>query len=284
MTSHIDSAQALLLGIVQGATEFLPISSSGHLVAIQHFLGLKNPELLFDAILHAGTLLAVLIVYRRDLWEILREGVASCLDILRRRDPRSVWTERPHLRLGVYLVTGTVPAAVVGLLFRDFLEQAFGSLTSVGCMLLVTGLVLFQTRGGAEAGRDLGNLSLRDSFLVGTAQALALLPGISRSGMTIAAGLRCGLDRDLAARYSFLLSVPAILGANILEIGRFLGERGTIDPIPFFVGGTAALVAGYAALRVLLRIVHGGRLFRFAYYCWAMGTALLLSVFVLGSS
>ena len=274
MTSNIPSGEATFLGIVQGLTEFLPISSSGHLVAFQHFLGLRSPELLFDVIVHGGTLLAVLLVYGKDLWRTVAESLVAIPEMARERSVRTVWRGRPYLRLAAYLMIGTVPAAVAGILFQDALEQAFGSLFSVGCMLLVTGTVLYGTKSWKGPGRDLEDLCLRDCLVIGVAQALALLPGISRSGITIATGLFCGLRRDLSARFSFLLSVPAILGANLLQATKALGTQQTINGWAFVLGGLTALVTGYVALRLLLRIVHRGSLFRFAYYCWTVGIVL----------
>jgi undecaprenyl-diphosphatase len=276
--SQINSVQGAVLGIVQGLTEFLPVSSSGHLVVFQQLMGLRSPELLFDVVVHGGTLLAVLIVFGGDLWKTLRESFLALVEMARNRSVRAVWPQRAYLRLAVCLVVGTVPAGVVGLLCQDALERAFGSVASVGGTLLVTGTVLFATRLSKGPGRDLEHLRLRDSLLIGIAQAAALLPGISRSGMTIAAGLFCGLRRDLAARFSFLLSVPAILGAHLLQVYNARGSLAAIEGAPFLTGGLAALMTGYVALRLLLRVVDGGRLFLFAYYCWALGASVLLAV------
>jgi undecaprenyl-diphosphatase len=278
--SQIDSVQAAFLGLVQGLTEFLPVSSSGHLVVFQHLLGLRSPELLFDVVLHGGTLLAVLVVFGRDLWKTVRESLLASVEMARKRSVRAVWRQRAYLRLAACLVIGTVPAGVAGLLFQDALEEAFGSVASVGGTLLVTGTVLYGTRLSKGHGRDLEHLRLRDSLLIGIAQAVALLPGISRSGMTIAAGLFCGLRRDLAARFSFLLSVPAILGAHLLQAYEARESLTTLDMGPFLIGGVFALITGYVALRLLLRVVDGGRLFRFAYYCWALGVSILLAVWM----
>lgn len=280
MTSDIGPGEAAFLGVVQGLTEFLPISSSGHLVAFQQFLGLRNPELLFDVVVHGGTLLAVLLLYGRDLWQIVVESLAAIAELGRGKGVRSLWERRPHIRLAAYLLLGTVPAAVAGLLLQETLEQAFGSLLHVGCMLLITGTVLYASRFRKDPGRDLEDLSLRDCLIIGVAQALALLPGISRSGITIATGLFCGLRRDLSARFSFLLSVPGILGANLLQVYELRGTAESIDEGPLLIGGLTALATGYFALRLLLRIVQRGRLFHFAYYCWTMGTLLIITALV----
>jgi undecaprenyl-diphosphatase len=261
-------------------TEFLPVSSSGHLVAFQHLLGMQSPELLFDVVVHGGTLLAVFLVYGKDLWEIVKDSLLATVDIARGGKTEAAWKSHPHFRFGAYLLIGTVPAAVAGLLFQDALEQAFASLLSVGCMLLVTGTVLFGTRFSKGTGRGLEELSLRDCLVIGIAQSLALLPGISRSGITIATGLFCGLKRDLAARFSFLLSVPAIVGANILQVHKAGETLQATNARPFLLGGLAALATGYVALRLLLRVVHKGRLFHFSYYCWAVGTFIVLAAWL----
>lgn len=283
MTSHIGWGEAAFLGVVQGLTEFLPISSSGHLVAFQQFLGLRNPELLFDVVVHGGTLLAVLLVYGQDLWQIARETLAAIPEIGRGTGLGALWQRSSHIRLAAYLVLGTVPAALAGLLFQETLEQAFGSLLPVGFMLLITGTVLYVTRFRKGPGRDLKDLCLRDCLVIGLAQAFALLPGISRSGVTIATGLFCGLKRDLSARFSFLLSVPAILGANLLQAYKVRGAAESIDEGPLLLGGLIALVTGYFALRLLLRIVQRGQLFHFAYYCWTVGALLIVTALVRGT-
>jgi undecaprenyl-diphosphatase len=271
----ISSPESLFLGVVQGLTEFLPVSSSGHLVIFQHFLGLKEPQILFDVVVHFGTLLAVVAVYRKDLWKVIVEFLAAMGEWVRTGNLKATWRTHPYFRLGIFLVLGTVPAALAGILLRAPLEKAFGSLSSAACMLLITGTVLFFTKKKTGEGRDLEALTLRDALLIGTFQALALMPGISRSGMTIAGGLFLGLNRDLAARFSFLLSVPAILGANILEVRDIIGHSETVDPLPLLLGGGTALFTGYFALLFLLRVVHRGKLSHFAYYCWALGVTVL---------
>jgi undecaprenyl-diphosphatase len=280
LTSQIDPGEATFLGVVQGLTEFLPVSSSGHLVAFQHLLGMRSPELLFDVIVHGGTLLAVLLVYGKDLWQIIRESLVASAEIVRERNIRAVWQGRPHFRLAAYLVIGTMPAAAAGLLFQDGLERAFGSLTSVGYLLLVTGAILYGTRFRKGAGRDVEDFTFRDCLVIGVVQSFALLPGISRSGVTIATGLFMGLNRDLSARFSFLLSVPAILGANLLQAYKVRGNVQGINEWPLLLGGMAALITGYVALRLLLRVVHKGKLFHFSYYCWAVGAFIVLTSWI----
>lgn len=273
--SEIDVLQAIVLGFIQGATEFLPVSSSAHLVLFQEMLGLKNPELFFDVVLHGATLIAVCLVYGKDLYEIARQILLALGDIRSGESPRTVWRKRPYLRLAAFLVVATVPAGLAGLMFKDPLEKLFGSPATASAMLLVTGTILFLTKKRTAPGRSLEEFTLRDSIVVGIGQSIALLPGISRSGTTIATGIFCGVDRDLAARFSFLLSIPAILGANLLEILEIRNGFQEASLLPFLAGGVTALATGYLALKLLLRIVHRGNISLFSYYCWTVGLVAL---------
>jgi undecaprenyl-diphosphatase len=273
----IDSLEAVVLGLVQGATEYLPVSSSGHLVIFQHLFGLTEPALLFDIVLHVATLIVVLWYYRRDIVEILGDTTGA----LRSLTSGSAWTEvqqrYPGFRMAWLIVVGTVPTALLGITLEETFESFFGSLKIVGVMLWVTGLILVATRWAAGGERGVGQLGLRDALLIGLVQGLAITPGISRSGSTIGVALLLGIQRETAARYSFLLSVPSIVGALVLKIG----DAGDGVGLPAMaLGFLAALVAGYFCLMFLVRIVKRGRLAWFAPYCFAVGLlALLLAAF-----
>lgn len=258
----LDSPRAAILGLVQGLTEFLPVSSSGHLVLAQKLLGLQEPELLFDVAVHVGTLFAVLLVFRADIRAMLR-GLWA-------RDEEA----RKGRRLLLLVAAGSVPTAIIGLLFKDYFEALFASILAVGCALLITGFLLMATRLASRAGRGLEQTGWARAFAVGIAQGLAITPGISRSGATISAGLLLGLERELAARFSFVLSVPAILGALALQI-RHLDAQAQVPLAPLLVGAAVAAASGYAALKLLLKLVKGGRLHWFAFYCWALGLLAL---------
>lgn len=251
--------QAIILGTVQGLTEFLPVSSSGHLVIGQHLFGLTEPELLFDVAVHIGTLLAVFIYFRREIAAIV---VAVCKWPFTRE-------LTPETRLGFMIVAGSIPTAVIGLLLEKKAEILFSSLVLVGAMLIGTGVWMWFTR---RIPLSHGNkeLSLTRTLLIGTVQGLAVIPGISRSGSTIAAGLYLGLSRETAARYSFLLSMPAILGAALISMREFTGT-GTASLPSVLAGSIAAAVIGYGALAFLVYIVKKGSLYLFAPYCWAAG-------------
>ncbi len=273
--------QAIILGIVQGVTEFAPVSSSAHLVLVPWALGWPNPGVAFDAILHWGTLTAVLVYFWRDWLRIIKGFVRS----LTARGP---WSTRPggrladsNSRLAWWIIIGTIPAMVLGLAFKDFFESLFSSPASVGALLLVTALILVL---GEQAGRrvrdrvrDLDRMNLVDTLLVGLAQAAAIAPGISRSGATISTGLARGLKRDDAARFSFLLGAPIILGAGLLPLLDLIQSGGLSQELPaLLVGFLAAALAGYFCIKFLLSYLRHGNLYVFAAYCAVIGAAALL--------
>jgi undecaprenyl-diphosphatase len=271
--------EAVVLGVVQGLTEFLPVSSSGHLVLFQHLFGLVEPELLFDISVHVGTLLAVLVVFYRDILQIL-EALVRLPGLVRSAGGwGALFTGHPEIRLIVMIVAGCIPTALLGILFAKVAEQLFGTLWLVGAALLVTGTFLWFTRRQKAIGRPIGQMRLKDALIIGLIQGLAIIPGISRSGATISAALYLGVDRELAGRFSFLLAIPAILGALVLGLDS---EAFHTDlPVGTIVlGSAAAAVVGYLALVVLLKMVKKGQLHRFAPYCWVVGImAIVVSIF-----
>jgi len=244
---------AIILGVIQGITEWLPVSSSGHLVLAQQYFGLDVP-VAFDVILHFGTLLVVLVVFWRDIITIL-----SSLFRLR-------WDE--NTRLLLYIAIATLPIALVGFFLKDFIKSLFQSTIAVGIALLVTGTVLYLTKI-VKHKKDLG---WRDAFFVGLAQAVALVPGISRSGSTISAGLLLGIKREKIARFSFLIFIPAVIGAGVLE----LGELSSVEFLPVLVGTLVSVVVGYVSLKWLLRMVKKGNFYHFSWYCWILGIVVLI--------
>ena len=252
--SQLTVIQAVVLGVIQGFSEFLPVSSSGHLVLGEAALGVASPDITFEVIVHFGTLLAVLTALRGRIWSIIT-GAA-------RREP-DAW------RIVGLIAVASVPAAVVGLLFEDWFEAAFASPAATSGWLLVTGVVLWSTRGRTG---DRTKLGLVDAALIGVAQAFAVLPGISRSGTTISAALWRDVDGREAATFSFLLSVPVILGATVLKVGVFLSHDPGWDALwPLLTGMVVAYISGVFAIRWLLRLLRAGRLDRFGPYCWAVG-------------
>ena len=262
--------QALLLGVLQGLTEFLPVSSSGHLALAEHFFHVASPGVLFEVFVHLGTALAVIVFFRKRVASIL----AALVSAVGRRTH-----DRDDARLGVHLLIGTVPAAVVGYLFEKEVEQAFESPTVVSALLLVTGLFLWAAGRARRGRRD--RTSVRDALLIGIAQAVAILPGISRSGATVSAGLGLGLRREVAVEFAFFLSVPVILGAAAVSLPDAIAAgRGAGWPIA--LGSVVAFASALPAIAILLRAVVSGRIQWFAYYCWAAGATGLLLLAVRG--
>lgn len=265
--------KAALLGIIQGITEFLPISSSGHLVVFQNLFGLHEPELLFDIMVHVGTLMAVVVVFWSDILGLVKDPFFYLFDRLK-RDSKISSKSPSHMRLLGLIIIATIPTAIIGYLFEERIERLFSSLQTVGMMLLVTGLLLWLTRRFSRDEKDVSKTSYKNAFVIGVVQGLAILPGISRSGSTISFGLFQGLEKSLAARFSFLLSIPAILGALVLKSGELINlDYSSIAPN--IVGLVAAFLSGYLSLKFLIRIIMRGNLFCFAYYCWLFGLFVL---------
>lgn len=262
--------ESLILGAVQGATEFLPVSSSGHLVLVEALMKVQTPGVLYEVALHLGTLAAVVFFFRRDVRDIIVDWCAGMAEWGWKRRPwREVWAARKDFRMGWYVVVGTLPAGIAGLTVNDLIAGLFKSPLLTAGMLFVTGEILWLTRSYSLA-RQEGRVTLKDALLIGLAQSVALIPGISRSGSTISAGLMLGLDRAEAARFSFLLFMPAILGAAVLESRHISalpeGQWGVL-----LAGVLTATITGYIALRFLVRVVKAARLHWFAWYCWGMG-------------
>ena len=239
------------------------MSSSGHLVFFQSLFGLKEPRLLFDIMLHAGTLLAVVVYLREDLWKM----VQGTVDAIKRREAN------PGTRLLLWIILASIPTGLMGVFLKDWFEPLFAMPKVVGFTLLFTGLFLWLTRLTGGAGRPVEKMTWIDSILIGIAQGISIIPGISRSGATISAGLFFGLDRELAGKFSFLLSIPAILGATALHI-RKIGTQGEVGLS--LLGMAAAFIVGYLSLKFLMKVIIAGRLHTFSYYCWAMGAAIIL--------
>ena len=268
-----------VLGFVQGVAEFLPISSSGHLTLFQHFFGMEEPDNLFNILLHFATLIAVCIYYFQDVLEMIVEffrGMAALFS----RSP-SHGNPPEARRLVLLIIVGTLPLFLV-LPFESKVE-AFGSNPIfVCCALLITGCILFFSDRLSRGRKTAKNTKLTDGLLIGCAQAVAVIPGISRSGATISAGMMLGLNRDFAVRYSFLLSLPAIVGANILELKDALEAENfaeTVVPLlpVYLVGVLVAAVVGYFAIRLVKSLADKGKFGKFAYYCWAVGAVSLVA-------
>lgn len=264
--------QAAVLGVVQGLTEFIPVSSSGHLVLMPRFLGWHfsaEHSFIFDVLVQWGTLLAVFIYFRKDLTEI---AAAFVHGIIRRRP----FAEQNAI-MGWYLVLATLPAVVFGLLCKDLVEQAFASPKMTGIFLLLTAALLVIAETAGHRDRSMHRLTWKDSLWIGFFQVLALLPGVSRSGATMAGGMTRHLDRSSAARFSFLMSVPIMLGAGVLAIKDLLELPASTEFLqPLLVGFLTAAMSGYIAIRWLIAYLSRHSLYLFAGYCAVLGISVLV--------
>ncbi len=258
---------AIILGIIQGLTEFLPVSSSGHLILGKELLNVSQEGIFFEIVVHLGTLFAVLTAFWKDivwLWH-------ACLRFVTPAKASAPLTADDDyaMKYVAYLLWATLPAVLVGLFLKDYVEEAFASPLLAAYMLLVTGFILLLSRAGLEAK---GRMTLRKSVAVGIAQAFAILPGISRSGSTISLGMLLGIEREEAARFSFLMAIPAIGGAFVLQLKDVIGEPMSGAYITVLVlGFVASYLSGFVAIRFLMSIVRRGRFDYFAWYCFAVG-------------
>ena len=262
--------EGIILGVIQGLTEFLPVSSSGHLVIAQSFIkGFRQPGVFFDVMLHFGTLLAVIFFLRRDLYEIIKAIVPKQPDNV---DYAVISIRR---KTAVLIVVGTIFTCIIGFAIKDKVHILFESVNVIAFMLLVTGFLLFLSDKIKNTERFEKDMTITDSIIIGIVQGIALVPGISRSGSTIAFGIFRKMDRETAARFSFLLSIPAVTGAVVLE-SRHIVLVPSSDLIIYMAGTVAALLTGFLSLKILFLIIKKRGLSIFAYYCWFVGITTLL--------
>ena len=264
--------QSIVLGLVQGLTEFLPVSSSGHLAILKNLFGgefFESGGIAFDIMLHLGTLLAVFAVYYKDICRLIKEFISLIRDLIH----KDFKIKTPYRRLLLMLMAGSIPAAVFGVLIDDFVDKiADQYLWMVGIFLLVTAALLYISDKVSQGEKTMKDLRLKEALFIGSFQAMAILPGISRSGSTITGGLLAGLKRSFAVKFSFLLSIPAILGAAILKLPKASG----IHAGPAVVGVIVSAVIGFVSIKVLLRLVKKKKFKYFAYYCLGLGLLTLI--------
>ena len=268
--------EAFILGLVQGLAEFLPISSSGHLALLQHFFGIDGENvLLFTVLLHVGTLVAVFVVYRSTIGALILELGALIRDIFTGKGFRA--KSNDTRKLGLMIIVASVPAALAGIFLDSYVERLFASILAVGISLLITGTFLFIAERLNQGGKDLSRAGFGNAFLVGIFQAIALIPGISRSGATIVGGLFQGFSRELAVKFAFLVSIPSVLGAVVLELPSAVkaGLAGDLL-LPILVGVLVSAVSGFIAIKVMIRIVTGSKLFIFSIYTWIAGAFVVI--------
>ncbi len=260
--------EIVILGVLQGLTEFFPVSSSGHLVLFQNLFGLKEPQIFADVMLHVGTLISLAVFLRRDILELARGFFLFC------QNPQKASSD-PRVKMIFALILASIPTALIGYFFSDFFESLFASLKAVGLALIITGLYLYLTKLARERKRNFFSHPL----IIGLLQGAAIVPGFSRSGLTIGGALFLGWKREEAARFSFLLSIPAILGAALFQFQKI--DSGTQPWSILLAGAAVSAVFGYLALTLLVSVIQRGRFYSFSFYCLFAGlTALTVSFFI----
>lgn len=270
---------AIVLGMVQGVAEFLPISSSGHLSLLQHFFGMEELDTLYNILLHFATLIAVCVVYWRDVVDMIVEFFRGIASLFSRQGGRGNPPE--GRRLVLLVILGTLPLFLI-LPFDDMVEGLGANPVFVSAMLLVTGCILFLSDRYGGGRKTVRTATVRDVLLVGVAQGAATIPGLSRSGTTISAGMALGFDRNFAVRYSFLMSLPAVFGATLLKVVK-VAKSGVLDTklLPMYLTGmVVAGVVGYFSIRLVKLLADKGKFGRFAYYCWIVGVIALIFSFL----
>ena len=275
----MDIIQAIIIGVVQGLTEFLPVSSSAHLVFAQYFLGVTDPSLAFDVLLHLGTVIAVIAYFWKDIIQMIISFFLSLIDLVNGKFLTEVRKD-PYKKLSWLVIIGTIPVGVIGYLFNDFIESLFTGVSVPAFFLLITGCILYFSQRKNSGEINLKNMTWKDTLIVGCGQACALLPGLSRSGTTIATGLFLGLDKEFAAKFSFILSIPAILGAAVYKLKDVTATH--IELLPWIIGFIVAVISGYLAISFLLKLIKERSLDIFAYYCWIVGAIILVGSLAFG--
>lgn len=273
--------EAIILGLVQGLAEFLPISSSGHLSIIQYFFGIEGESvLLFAVLLHFGTLLSVFFVYYKDIWELLKELVNAFRDIFTGKG--FGFYKNETRTLGYMIVIATIPTALIGVLFNDLFVSFYTNLIAVGIGLLITGSVLFISERFVGKGIELSEMKFRHAIFVGICQGVAITPGISRSGSTLFGSLICGIKKDKAVKYAFLISIPSILGSVVLEAPRAM-EMGPDASLllPVAIGVAVSAISGFLAIKAMIRFVTKNKLKYFSVYTWILGIFVIIYAFTI---
>ncbi|MEE0488983.1 MULTISPECIES: undecaprenyl-diphosphate phosphatase [Methanosphaera] len=273
----LDILSAIILGAVQGISEFLPISSSGHLVLVPALLGIET-GLAFDTILHIGTLVAIFTFFWKDIINLIKGFILSIIDLTEGVDIFKRELHRvPEKRFAWLIIVGTIPTGIMGILLKDAIETIFRGTLFVGIFLLVTAAVLYYSERHSSGQITQKDMSFKQALIVGICQGLAVFPGISRSGSTIASGLCLGLNREYAARYSFLLSIPAVIGAGLIQIKDIATLDASVSVL--LAGFISSVIFGYLSIKLLMKMIKGWSLDIFAYYCTIIGIiTIILSV------
>lgn len=277
--------ESIVLGLVQGLTEFLPVSSSGHLALLQHFFGVRSDSvMIFTVMLHVGTLVSVFIMYRSDIWILIKELFLTIKDLFTGKGLRL--QERPMRKLGVMIIVATIPTTVMGLGLNKFFEALNTNIPAIGIAWIVTGFLLFFADRTGDGSRNIEKMNFRNGVFIGVMQGIAICPGISRSGSTMVGGLLTGLEREFAVKFAFLISIPTILGAAVLEIPQALNATasGSMEAGPMLAGIVVAAVSGVLAIKAMIKVVVAQKLKYFSYYVWALGIFAIVYKIVVAKS
>ncbi|MEA1986906.1 MAG: undecaprenyl-diphosphate phosphatase [Candidatus Marinimicrobia bacterium] len=260
--------KVILLAITQGLTEFLPVSSSGHLVLVSEMFGINYPGITMEVFLHFGTFLSVLVVFRKEISKIF---VSFFKNFWRVNNFRQNMKEDEYFAMSIFMLIAIIPAGVVGVFFKDFFESLFHNIHTVAIALIITGTILFLTQWAQNKNKK---MNLLRALIIGISQAIAIIPGISRSGSTISAGLFLGMDKKKVARFSFILALPLVFGATILETKNIIGAT-AIDWRPILIGTVIAFITGFYAIKWILYSLLKGKFYIFSYYCVLVGFFVL---------
>lgn len=273
--------EAIILGLVQGLAEFLPISSSGHLALLQYFFGIEGESVLaFAVLMHVGTLISVFIVYWKDISELFQELIRVIVDICTGKGLGTM--KNPTRRMGYMIIVATIPTAVIGILFNDIFAGFYNSLIAIGIGLLITGTILWIAERLNSSKTGIMDMKFRHAVFVGICQGIAITPGISRSGSTLFGGLISGINREVAVKFAFLISIPSILGSVILETpGAFEQGLDMSLVVPVLAGVIVSAVSGLIAIKAMIAFVTKQKLSYFSFYTWILGAAVILySIFL----
>lgn len=270
--------QGIFLGIVQGITEFLPVSSDGHLTLFQHLFGMKEHHLFFDLCLHMGTLLALFVYFRKELYNLTIDVLAGTLELCQGHSWGDVTFKNPQLKFFILICIATIPTGLMGVYGNDFFKNLFSSLIATGLGFWITTLLVWSTQFSKEGTKTLDQMNVFHALVIGIFQGFSIAPGLSRSGSTISMALFLGIERPLAARFSFIMSIPAILGATLLEFRHAMNGGEAMPPVLTVVCGTAAAaIVGYFAIRFLVQVLSHGNFHRFSYYTLFIGAVTLFT-------
>lgn len=290
--------ESIIMGLIQGLTEFLPVSSSGHLAIFKQLFGMEDAGIAFDVLLHVGTLIAVFVAFRKDIWELIVNAVGILADVCRNIgiwfsnfSKRKLITEKkkkyikvvstPYRRFVMLVLVTTIPTGIMGVVFNDVIENASTALIIPGICLLITGVLLLIADNTKAGSKDENTVSYRNAFGIGICQGFATLPGISRSGTTITACLVSRIDKTFAVKYSFIMSIPVILGAAVLKIPELGAESNSAGSIVnYIIGMLVAAAVGYVCIKTMLNVVKKQKFKYFAYYCFIVGTIAIAAFFI----